>query len=231
MSALQDRIKKARLEHSMSAEAVAEFLTQKGVNISARTIYAYEKGVRQPSVAYLQGLVKYLDINSSWLLSGMGSLFVDDSAARISDSVDLSKMVFLPLIEMNASAGYGSLIEEKATAKDFIAFAKNWITEITITSPEHLLVFTVKGDSMEGEIHDGDLLIVNETMNDLGVEGTYVVCIDDRLYVKTLQRIPGNKIQVVSKNPKYPPFVVDLNSEAEHFQIIGKVIWSGNKTN
>src|SRR5574344_2559351 len=141
MSALQDRIKKARLEHSMSAEAVAEFLTQKGVNISARTIDAYEKGVRQPSVAYLQGLVKYLDINSSWLLSGMGSLFVDDSAAHISDSVDLSKMIFLPLIEMNASAGYGSLIEEKATAKDFIAFAKKWITEITITSPEHLLVF------------------------------------------------------------------------------------------
>ena len=39
--------------------------------------------------------------------------------------------------------------------------------------------------------------------------------------------MPGNKIQVISKNTKYAPFTVDLNSE--HFQIVGKVIWSGGK--
>lgn len=58
-------------------------------------------------------------------------------------------------------------------------------------------------------------------------DGTYVVSIDDKLYVKLLQRIPGNKVQVVSKNQEYSPFTVDL--ETEHFKIIGKVIWSGGK--
>jgi phage repressor protein C with HTH and peptisase S24 domain len=64
-------------------------------------------------------------------------------------------------------------------------------------------------------------------MNDLSNDGTYVVSIDDKLYVKLLQRIPGNKVQVVSKNQEYSPFTVDL--ETEHFRIIGKVIWSGGK--
>lgn len=37
----------------------------------------------------------------------------------------------------------------------------------------------------------------------------------------------GNKIQVISKNTKYAPFTVDLNTE--YFKIIGKVIWSGGE--
>ena len=44
---------------------------------------------------------------------------------------------------------------------------------------------------------------------------------------KILQRMSGNKIQVISKNTKYAPFTVDLNTE--YFKIIGKVIWSGGE--
>lgn len=88
-------------------------------------------------------------------------------------------------------------------------------------------MFSVRGDSMLGQINDGDLIMVNDTMTELSNDGTYVVCIDNQLYVKILQRMPGNKIQVISKNTKYAPFTVDLNSE--HFQIVGKVIWSGGK--
>ncbi|MGN1153155.1 MAG: helix-turn-helix transcriptional regulator [Candidatus Gastranaerophilaceae bacterium] len=51
---------------------------------------------------------------------------------------------------------------------------------------------------------------------------------DDKLYVKILQRIPGNKVQVISKNTKYAPFTIDLHTE--YFKIIGKVIWSGGKS-
>ena len=80
---------------------------------------------------------------------------------------------------------------------------------------------------MLGQINDGDLIMVNDTMTELSNDGTYVVCIDNQLYVKILQRMPGNKVQVISKNTKYAPFTVDLDSE--YFQIIGKVVWSGGK--
>ena len=228
MSNLQSRIKKVRTEHGMSVEDVAKKLAENGVKISARTIYSYELNERQPSVMYLQALVDYLEVNPEWLLSGRGEVFPSETTATdMPANVDLSQMIFLPLINMAASAGYGALIEEREMTKDFIAFAKKWLTDITVTSPKHLLAFTVKGNSMAGEINDGDLIIVNDTMNDLANDGTYVVSIDDKLYVKLLQRIPGNKVQVVSKNQEYSPFTVDL--ETEHFRIIGKVIWSGGK--
>ena len=228
MSNLQSRIKKVRTEHGMSVEDVAKKLAENGVKISARTIYSYELNERQPSVMYLQALVDYLEVNPEWLLSGRGEVFPSETTTTdMPANVDLSQMVFLPLINMAASAGYGALIEEREMTKDFIAFAKKWLTDITVTSPKHLLAFTVKGNSMAGEINDGDLIIVNDTMNDLSNDGTYVVSIDDKLYVKLLQRIPGNKVQVVSKNQEYSPFTVDL--ETEHFRIIGKVIWSGGK--
>jgi phage repressor protein C with HTH and peptisase S24 domain len=105
-------------------------------------------------------------------------------------------MVFIPLINLNASAGNGCLIPELGMTKDF----KSWLTNITVTNPANLLVFTVVGDSMVGEINDGDMVVINKTMTELQNNGTYVVCIDNQLYVKVLQRIPGNKVQVISKN-------------------------------
>ncbi len=228
MSNLQYRIKKARTEHGLSVEEVSKKLAENGIKVSARTIYSYELNERQPSVMYLQALVDLFEVNPDWLLSGRGDVFPSEtSSAALPANVDLSQMVFLPLINMAASAGYGSLIQERELTKDFIAFAQKWLMDITVASPKHLMVFTVKGNSMAGEINDGDLIIVNETMNDLSNDGTYGVSIDDKLYFKLLQRIPGNKVQVVSKNPEYSPFTVDL--ETEHFKIIGKVIWSGGK--
>src|SRR5574344_2679649 len=180
MSNLQYRIKKARTEHGLSVEEVSKKLAENGIKVSARTIYSYELNERQPSVMYLQALVDYLEVNPEWLLSGRGELFPSETTATdMPANVDLSQMVFLPLITMAASAGYGALIEEREMTKDFIAFAKKWLTEITVTSPKHLLAFTVKGNSMAGEINDGDVIIVNDTMNDLANDGTYVVSIDD----------------------------------------------------
>ena len=64
-------------------------------------------------------------------------------------------------------------------------------------------------------------------VDNLSTDGTFAVNIDDQMYVKILQRMPGNKVQVISKNTKYAPFIVDLN--IDHFKIIGKVIWSGGE--
>ncbi len=229
MSLLKDRLRQARNEHGLSLEEVAELFTSKGDKITARSILAYELGERQPNALYIQGLINYLDINPYWLLSDKGEVF--DNRPQVQDlprNVDISKMVFLPLMDMRLSAGYGAILQGNECIEDFVAFAEKWLSKITLTNPKNLLAFMVSGDSMEGDIHDGDLVIVNTTMNDLSNDGTYAVCIDDKFYIKILQRIPGNKILVVSKNDKYKPFEVDLASE--HFKIIGKAIWSGSKT-
>ena len=229
MSNLPNRLKKVRTELGFSIDQIANELIEKGIKITARTIYAYESEERPPALPYLQALIDFYDINPEWLLSNRGEMFYSESTKKSAPAnIDISNMVFIPLLDMTTSAGYGSLInDDKVSTKEFISFTRTWLSKLTSTSEKYLVGFTVKGDSMQGDINDGDIIIVNTQYNNLSTDGTFAVNIDDQMYVKILQRMPGNKVQVISKNTKYAPFTVDLNTE--YFKIIGKVIWSGGE--
>ena len=229
MKNLSNRLKQVRIELERSLEQLANELQVKGVKITARTIYAYESQERPPALPYIQALIEYYDLNPEYILSGRGEMFYSENYKKsIPANVDISDMVFIPLLDMTASAGYGSLInDDNIATKEFISFTRTWLSKLTSTNEKYLIGFTVKGDSMQGDINDGDIIIVNTQYNDFSTDGTFAVNIDDQMYVKILQRIPGNKVQVISKNPKYAPFTVDLNTE--YFKIIGKVIWSGGE--
>ena len=229
MSNLPNRLKKVRTELGFSIDQIAKELIKKDVKITARTIYAYESEERPPALPYLQALIDYYDINPEWLLSNRGEMFYSENTKKSTPAnIDISNMVFIPLLDMTTSAGYGSLInDDKISTKEFISFTRTWLSKLTSTSEKYLVGFTVKGDSMQGDINDGDIIIVNTQYNNLSTDGTFAVNIDDQMYVKILQRMPGNKVQVISKNTKYAPFTVDLNTE--YFKIIGKVIWSGGE--
>lgn len=227
MPTIQDRLKKIRQELSLTQYGLAKELIEKGVKITSRSITAYESGDRQPNVSYLEALVKYYDINSEWLLLGRGERFSQTSCLnQVPANVDLKNIVFIPILNMSASAGHGSLIDaEKESTKDYISFTKEWLSKITNTDAKHLVGFMVKGDSMQGEINDGDIIIVNTQNNEMSNDGTYAVSINNNMFVKRLQQRPGNEIKVISANPKYEPYTVNLDNE--HFQIIGNVVWAG----
>lgn len=226
---LQERLKNLRRDLSLSVDKMASDLSEKGFNIASKTITGYESGLRQPSLSFLTGLVEVFEVNPYWVLTGTGSKFYSsEDSSNMPGNVDLTNTIFIPIIDIKASAGHGALIEaEKENTKDFISFTKQWLSAITSTSAKYLVGFIVKGDSMQGEINDGDIIIVNTQLNEMSNDGTYAVNIDDKMYVKTLQQRPGNKVRVISANPKYEPYTVDLNTE--YFNIIGKVIWSGGR--
>lgn len=229
MTNLANRLKKVRIQLGLSPEQITKELSKKGVKITGRSIYSYEADERQPAVPYLQALIDFYEVNPEWLLSGRGEIFYSEQVElKTPANVDLSNMAFIPLLDMTASAGYGSLInDDSVSTKEYISFTKTWLSKLTSTSEKYLIGFTVKGDSMQGDINDGDIIIVNTQYNNLSTDGTFAVNIDDQMYVKILQRMPGNKVQVISKNTKYAPFTVDLDTE--YFKIIGKVIWSGGE--
>lgn len=229
MSNLPSRLKQIRTELGLSLEQIAEELISKGVKITSRTIYAYESTERPPALPYLQALIDYYEVNPEWLLSNRGEMFYSEISKKSAPAnIDISNMAFIPLLDMTASAGYGSLVnDDNVSTKEYISFTRTWLSKLTSTSEKYLLGFTVKGDSMQGDINDGDIIIVNTQYNNLSTDGTFAVNIDDQMYVKILQRMPGSKVQVISKNTKYAPFTVDLNTD--HFKIIGKVIWSGGE--
>lgn len=230
---LQERIKKIRIELCLSPDALAKELTKNGYKITDRTIYGYEKGRRQPSISYFAGLTNIYGINPYWILTEKGEMFFNSSDKnnyKIPENLDFSSIVFIPLVDLYASAGYGALIEDIQMTKDFCAFAKKWLFENVSAPANELVLFTVNGDSMESpnsRIKDGCLILIDKSINELKNDGVYVISIDDSLYVKRLQLLPGKKVRVKSDNPLYDPFDVSLLDDT--LRIVGKVVWAGSK--
>lgn len=83
---------------------------------------------------------------------------------------------------------------------------------------------TVKGDSMEPELHDGDRVLVRE-QETLDSECFAVVRIDGEDGVVKRVRIDSDRITLTSINPYYPPRVFE-HEQMNTVAVVGKVIQS-----
>lgn len=81
MSTLGERIKQIRGKLSQ-----AEFAEKTGINKS--TLGRYERNVNKPDTASINAICKIFKVNSSWLLTGEGRAFFDDSSV-VSDTDEL----------------------------------------------------------------------------------------------------------------------------------------------
>ena len=76
-------------------------------------------------------------------------------------------------------------------------------------------IVRVEGDSMAGEIHSGDLLIVDRSLEPRHRD-VVVACVDGEMLVKRLVA-EGGRFFLVAENPDYP--AIELNGDRE------TVIW------
>lgn len=83
---------------------------------------------------------------------------------------------------------------------------------------------TVKGDSMEPELHDGDRVLVRE-QETLETECYAVVRIDGEDGVVKRVKIDRERITLTSVNPYYPPRVFE-REQMNDVAVVGKVISS-----
>ena len=88
--------------------------------------------------------------------------------------------------------------------------------------PARLSLLPAKGDSMLPLIHDGDMMLVDESDRRPGARGgVYVIRLDDALIVKRVN-IKAGQVTVTSDNPDYPPIAPRAADEVE---VVGRVVW------
>lgn len=85
-------------------------------------------------------------------------------------------------------------------------------------------VVQIKGDAMAPEFVEGDHVVVEEhnSAARVPIDGVYVFRLEDTIQVKRLQRVPNNRLRVLSSNDRYPPYEIDLSSGVD-FELIGCV--------
>lgn len=196
----------ARLRQVIGGEAIYAFARRAGISDTA--LRSYLKG-SVPSIEKALQIAQVGRVSLNWLITGEGSPVEVD-------------YVYVPFIDVAASAGTGVLVQ-KESIESVIGFERSWLQARLKGHLTDLSLIRVQGDSMSPTLADGDLIFVErqEEQNNCH-EGIYVFQMDGDLLVKRLQRLPGSQIKVISDNPRFPPFTVDLADPTNGLTIIGR---------
>lgn len=212
MTDFAGNISRFRGSLSLSRAAFAEPL-----GASADKIKHIESGQQRADHEILAALRTVYGVDLNALLTGD----IGDDPATIDDP----SFVTVPKFTVSASAGNGGSFVAEPLEVSYYAFNLQWIKRRGL-DPSQLHIVTVKGDSMEPKLQDGDLILVDRAQATPSDGSTFVVRIWDELVVKHVQRIGPQAISLLSSNKVYPPRELELPLDDRNFEIIGRVVAS-----
>ncbi|KAB1089492.1 helix-turn-helix transcriptional regulator [Neorhizobium galegae] len=138
-----------------------------------------------------------------------------------STEADLS---LIQRLDVDASAGLGALVEDERNL-DFVAFQTRWLRRKGI-NPSAVRILNIRGDSMEPTLRDGDIALVDTSIEDIIDNAIYVLLVGNRLLIKRIHILISGALRLISDNPVYPHEDIPAN-EAEFVRVSGRVVWYG----
>ena len=223
METLGSRIRAAR--GKLSQEAFANL-----IQVSKGSLGFYERDENLPNTDVALKICSTAGVSIEWLLTGKGSMQMDSpqigQAAPMlvcppSDNGGID-IVWINRLKARLSAGGGSFeVETECNGK--FAFRSDWIHRKG--QPEAMVLMEVSGDSMAPDICDKDMVLIDQSQNELVAGGIFAIGIEETIMVKELDVEPGTLL-IRSKNKDYDPIRIPRGSDIErNIRIIGRVIW------
>ncbi|MEW9856990.1 S24 family peptidase [Novosphingobium sp. M1R2S20] len=128
----------------------------------------------------------------------------------------------IPRLCLTASAGPGAdVIGEDAIGS--FRFSQRWLRDQGLQQ-ERLSAITVRGDSMEPTLRDGDEILVDGGRRTLR-DGIHVVRFDGALLVKRLDTSRPGRVSLLSDNTAYPP----IECPPDQLDLVGRVVWKSGR--
>jgi phage repressor protein C with HTH and peptisase S24 domain len=125
-------------------------------------------------------------------------------------------------LPLHASAGPGATVGEEDAIGSF-RFSQRWLRDQGL-QPDRLSAITVRGDSMEPTLRDGDEILVDATLRNRR-DGIHVVKLDGALVVKRLDTSRPGRVVLLSDNEVYPP----IDCAHDEVEVIGRVVWKSGR--
>lgn len=115
-----------------------------------------------------------------------------------------------------------------ATSERSYAFRMDFL--LRKGNPDAMILMRVAGDSMQPEIMDNDVVLIDQSKRDIIPGKIFAVGFEEAIYLKRIDMVPGKVILKSVNEDCYPPISLDIQGDmAEQFRVIGKVIWSGRE--
>lgn len=209
MSTDSERLRTLRKQLKLTQKQFAE-----KCGVHQQLIAMIENGTRRITPAFELGFLKHFGYDFK----------TEQQIPKVQSLADShSYIVPVPFYSAKAAAGAGVELPSYPE-KDVIYFDKRLLQNVLGINQENAAFITAKGDSMLPIINDGDLLLVDSSVQDIINGKVFVVKDGNDLRVKRLKQEWNGDIYLISDNEKYPPEKVN-----HPINIIGRVVWNGTK--
>jgi phage repressor protein C with HTH and peptisase S24 domain len=137
--------------------------------------------------------------------------------------------ILIPQYDVRGSMGHGQV------PADYTDFIRNVTVTgpqleklgLDYTSPANLAIVSGWGQSMAPTIQDKDPVIVDRGVTEFIGDGVYVITWDGMLYIKRLQKVDADHLELISDNPKHKDRVVNSDEVAIHARVL--LVWNAQK--
>ncbi len=211
-----------KAERARLGKSQKEMAAETGIPLDTYT--KYEGNARVPGGEALASLARAgLDVNALLIggAPGRGSAGIPGAALVAGD------FLMVPRYDVHGSAGNGSLVHSEQVV-DYLAFRADWVRNALGVAHKDLVLISVKGDSMEPTLSNGDLILVDISEQRVEDSAIYVLKNLDRLLVKRLQHKLDGTVVVKCDNQRYDSETYEAGA-ASALMVVGRVVWAGRK--
>lgn len=179
--------------------------------------------------AWIPRTAQLFGVSTDWLFFGKGPMHGGASAQpapHAESTASLDDLVMIPMVEAVLSAGSGSLETSAQISREY-AFRRDFIRRKG--NPAHMVLMRVAGDSMQPEIMDKDVVLLDQSRTRPLPGPIFAVSIEDAIYLKRVDMLPGQLV-LKSVNPAYAPIHIEMGEQTdEQVKVIGQVLWVGRE--
>ena len=162
---------------------------------------------------FLEGNAKEVDHESGWAVCDKGiSLFDDD--------------IELPIYTNRFVADVDSAEDTGLEARRKLRFSKQTLKEANVNY-EDAIVIKLIDDNMAPLILDGSTIVVDTSKANVPIKDNRIYALESDGYLrcKYIQRVPGGKIKLISKNSTYDDELYEMDEFSKIYRIVGWVFW------
>lgn len=209
--------------------------------ISTDQLSRYINGDGEVSLTPIAKMCDAAGVRIDWVWSATEPMMAKDySYSKHSDAIgdprsgkhgenDIAAdgFVMVPRFDVQGSAGHGSVAHSEQIV-DYIAFRSDWVRNALGVPHKDLVLITIKGDSMEPTLSNGDLILVDTGAHRVDDSAIYVLRKLDSLFVKRLQHKLDGTVIVKCDNQLYDSETYSAEA-ASALAVVGRVVWAGRK--
>lgn len=185
---------KQRLIQFIKYKGIGQGKFEKTVGLSNGYINQLRHSPSPQKIQMIIGV--YPDLNQSWLLTGEGEMLNTEKQEGLKKDVDST-----PVYDIDATCG--------TQYRDIIFTEDTIIGHVSLPGiSKDSCIVRANGDSMEPQIHDGNMVVIREikSWQDIFYGQMYLILLDEYRMIKYIRRYEPdeeNYIILRSENPKY----------------------------